>query len=174
MCSAQAPGLTPALQVSSTGPLGRAECQTAPYSYSSNKMEFGYCTPCKETSNGQAQNWEFYLVGKILITLHVVSKSEIGVVSCFSSKRNLGDCVHSRIISQWECVTRRPHGKSMERVLTNQTVASADNITLWGHHNMPGLLLTDMLVWHMVTFHFLQLLFCWTPLHCCRHRLRSR
>lgn len=72
MCSTQAPGLG----VSSTGPLGRVKCQTAPCSYSSHKTEFGHYTPCKETSSGQAQNWEFYLVGKILLTFHVVSKPE--------------------------------------------------------------------------------------------------
>lgn len=62
-------------------PWEELKCQPAPCSSASNEAEFGYCTPCEETSSGQAQNWKFYFLGKFQILRHVVSKSEMSVMS---------------------------------------------------------------------------------------------
>lgn len=79
MCSAQASCLLPVLWVSSAGPLGRAEVSNSSLLFPSNEAGFEYCTPCEETSSGQAQNWKFYFLGKFQILRHVVSKSEVSV-----------------------------------------------------------------------------------------------
>lgn len=60
-------------------PWEELKCQTAPCSSASNEAGFEYCTPCEETSSGQAQNWKFYFLGKFQILRHVVSKSEVSV-----------------------------------------------------------------------------------------------
>lgn len=72
------------LRVSSAGPLGRAEVSTAPCSSSSTRQSLG-TVPRVKRPQGQAQNWEFYFLGKSRILRHVVSKSEMGVGMKYSS-----------------------------------------------------------------------------------------